>query len=145
MNIENYLKKQLKQAVQSIGLKEEKPLSIDLSPGKQKEHGDFATNLPFLLAPLMRQSPKQIGQSIIDHIELEKSIIEKVEMAGAGFINFTLSRPFLQSAVRKVEKNTGGVHQRQSDGPLDDRPRKTGGYRRHHCPSSQSDRPRCDP
>ncbi len=102
MNIENYLKKQLKQAVQSIGLKEEKPLSIDLSPGKQKEHGDFATNLPFLLAPLMRQSPKQIGQSIIDHIELDKSIIEKVEMAGAGFINFTLSRPFLQSAVSEI-------------------------------------------
>jgi arginyl-tRNA synthetase len=42
MNIEDYLKTQLKQAVKSIGLQEEKPLTIDLSPGKQKEHGDFA-------------------------------------------------------------------------------------------------------
>ena len=73
MNIEDYLKTQLKQAVQSIGLQEENSLTIDLSPGKQKEHGDFATNLPFLLAPVMRRSPRQIGQSIVDHIDLDKS------------------------------------------------------------------------
>ena len=102
MNIEDYLKTQLKQAVKSIGLQEEKPLTIDLSPGKQKEHGDFATNLPFLLAPVMRQSPRQIGQTIVDHIELDKSKIEKVEIAGAGFINFTLSRQFLQSVLHEI-------------------------------------------
>ena len=106
MNIEDYLKTQLKQAVQSIGLQEEKSLTVDLSPSKQKEHGDFATNLPFLLAPLMHQSPKQIGQSIVDHIELDQSIIEKVEIAGAGFINFTLSHHFLQSVLQEIlEKN----------------------------------------
>ncbi len=106
MNIEVYLKTQLKQAVQSIGLQEEKSLTVDLSPSKQKEHGDFATNLPFQLAPVMHRSPGQIGQFIVDHIELDKSIIEKVEIAGAGFINFTLSRQCLYSVLQEIlEKN----------------------------------------
>jgi arginyl-tRNA synthetase len=104
VNIETYLKARLQKAVDAIGLKSEPPPKINLSPSKQKDHGDFATNLPFQLAPVLRKSPREIGEQLLKYIKTDPSRIEKVEIAGAGFINFTLSFQFLQSMLRDILK-----------------------------------------
>jgi arginyl-tRNA synthetase len=104
MKIEDYLIKQLKQALKTIGVKTEKSLTIDIASSKQKEHGDFATNLPFQLAQIIKKTPREIGQQIVSHIKLDPSWVDKAEIAGAGFINFTLSRQFLQSILSEIIK-----------------------------------------
>ena len=52
------------------------------------DHGHFATNLPMTLASSQKRSPRDIAQSIVDHLEDKDAFIEKVEIAGPGFINF---------------------------------------------------------
>lgn len=104
MKSEDYLIRQLKQALKKIGLKTEKSLTIDIAFSKQKEHGDFTTNLPFQLAQTLKKPPREIGQQIVNHIELDPLWIEKVEIAGQGFINFTLSRSYLQSGLIEILK-----------------------------------------
>ncbi|MBW1996761.1 MAG: arginine--tRNA ligase [Deltaproteobacteria bacterium] len=59
---------------------------------KSTEHGHFATNLPLTLAPLLKRSPRDIAGIILEHLEDDTGIIEKVEIAGPGFINFFLKR-----------------------------------------------------
>ena len=55
---------------------------------KNPDHGHFATNLPLTLASSQKKRPIEIAQVIIDNLEDNEDIIEKVEIAGPGFINF---------------------------------------------------------
>lgn len=57
---------------------------------REKQHGDFAANLAFLLARQARRSPRQLAEIIAKHLEKPIPGVAKVEVAGAGFINFTL-------------------------------------------------------
>jgi len=62
----------------------------------EAKHGDFACNVAMLLARQARMAPRQIADYIVEAIDKEKAeIIEKIEVAGAGFINFYLNNTWL--------------------------------------------------
>jgi arginyl-tRNA synthetase len=81
----------LKQALAT--LQQSGQVSSDLDPeirvdnAKDPAHGDYASNLALILAKPCRQSPRKIAEQIIEVLP-SNSIFEKVEIAGAGFINF---------------------------------------------------------
>ena len=52
------------------------------------DHGHFATNLPMPLASSQKKSPREIASIIIENLKDEDNVVEKVEVAGPGFINF---------------------------------------------------------
>lgn len=52
------------------------------------DHGHFATNLPLILASSLKRPPLEIASVIVEHLRDEENILEKVEVAGPGFINF---------------------------------------------------------
>ncbi len=54
------------------------------------DHGHFGTNLPLTLAPFQRCRPTEIAQILVDHLMDSEDILQKVEIAGPGFINFTI-------------------------------------------------------
>ena len=56
------------------------------------DHGHFATNLPLILASSQDGRPTEIAGIIIDHLKDDENFIEKTEIAGPGFINFTIRR-----------------------------------------------------
>ncbi|MBW1888883.1 MAG: arginine--tRNA ligase, partial [Deltaproteobacteria bacterium] len=53
-------------------------------------HGHFATNLPLTLASHQKRRPIEIANIIVDHLADNENLIEKVEIAGPGFINFMI-------------------------------------------------------
>lgn len=74
---------------------------VHLERPKQAGHGDFATNLALQLAKPMRRNPRELAALLVQ--ELPKSdLVAKVEIAGAGFINFTLASDAKTSVVREV-------------------------------------------
>ncbi len=63
---------------------------------REKEHGDFAVNVAMLLARQARMAPGKIAAILVDIMEQNGDPqIERVEVAGAGFINFFLSKAWL--------------------------------------------------
>lgn len=56
------------------------------------DHGHFATNLPLKMASVQRRAPVQIAAILVDHMIDPEGWLEKVEVAGPGFINFTIRR-----------------------------------------------------
>ena len=76
-------------------------INIVLDRPKSAEHGDFASNLAMVLAKLMRQSPRVIAKSLIDALPASQ-YVAKVEIAGAGFINFFLNAASQQSIVATI-------------------------------------------
>ncbi len=54
-------------------------------------HGEWATNLAMILARPLRRKPQEIARDIVAHFNLEAAGVDRVEIAGPGFINFRIS------------------------------------------------------
>lgn len=65
-------------------------------------HGDFATNAAMVCARTFRCAPRKVAGAICQNLVLEGSGIERVEIAGPGFINFFLGRGWFSEAVHSV-------------------------------------------
>ncbi len=101
--VELNLEKTIKEAVikSSLAGEEEVP-EITLESPKIKSHGDFATNIAMKLAKIAKMPPRKIAETIVQHINQETGSIEKVEIAGPGFINFFMKDTFLENVVEAV-------------------------------------------
>ncbi|UCV07634.1 arginine--tRNA ligase [Dechloromonas denitrificans] len=74
---------------------------IQLERPRDPTHGDFATNLAMQLAKALKKNPRDIAKQLV--AELPPSIlVSKAEVAGAGFINFTLDARAKINVVRAV-------------------------------------------
>ena len=101
--IEATLKETLKQAIISCGFVEEYDQnSIVIEIPKDKAHGDYSTNLAMQLTKLLKRNPRQIAQEIVDAIDKDKAQIEKIEIAGPGFINLFLAKDAMTSIIKEV-------------------------------------------
>ena len=96
---------------------------------KDKSHGDFATNAAMLLTKQAKMKPRDIAQAIVDSLNKESKLIEKVEIAGPGFINFQMRDR--SGTVRKAYR----LPEHRSS------PFLPGNGRQHRLPSSFPQRP----
>ncbi|MDR5172060.1 arginine--tRNA ligase [Methylobacillus flagellatus] len=78
--------------------------AIQLERPKNTQHGDFSTNLAMTLAKPLRQNPRAIAESLIKALPASE-YVAKVEIAGAGFINFYLSPAAKQAVVREIQRH----------------------------------------
>ena len=69
-----------------------------------KSHGDFAANIAMVSAKAFRMAPRKIAEAIAKHIVLDGSCFERVEIAGAGFLNFFLSHRWFEDTVLAVSE-----------------------------------------
>lgn len=107
----------LHQAAKSI-VDDTAQLTITLERPKSLDHGDFATNIAMQLAKPLRQNPRAIAERIIAALP-SSQYVSKVEIAGAGFINFFLSAGSKQGVVKDIlqagaayGKNNSGQQQK---------------------------------
>ena len=94
----------IKRRLQNI-IKNSLPIDMDLDKiiidiPKDKVNGDYSTNVAFLLTKELKSSPMNIASAIKDKIN--DSMIDRVEVANPGFINFYLSREFLLSNINVI-------------------------------------------
>ena len=61
---------------------------VEVEEPKIESHGDFATNFAMLSAKLQKLAPRKIAQALVAQIEDSQDLLERVEIAGPGFINF---------------------------------------------------------
>lgn len=67
----------------------------------KKENGDYSTNIALTLTKILKRPPMMIAEEIKNNIE-KGSMIEKVEVASPGFINFYLKKEFLTDQINKI-------------------------------------------
>jgi len=71
----------------ALALRVEGALNIEMSRTRQASHGDYSCNLAMQLAKALHKSPREIAGMLIDAMP-ESAYVERIEVAGAGFINF---------------------------------------------------------
>jgi len=75
---------------------------ISVEPPRLKEFGDFATNLAMLLSREVGRPPREVAQTLVKHLPDDR-LVAKVEVAGNGFINFTLHPEWLYEVLRDIQ------------------------------------------
>lgn len=75
---------------------------VDIQNSTKREFGDFQTNFAMISSKLIGKNPREIASTLVDNFK-ENDIIEKLEIAGPGFINIYLKNKFLNEELKKVE------------------------------------------
>ncbi len=70
---------------------------------KDAKNGDYACSFALAAARTLGKAPRLIAQIVADHIDLSGSYFERVEIAGPGFLNFTLGATWLGDVLGAVE------------------------------------------
>ncbi len=81
-------------------------LEIQIEHPKEETHGDYATNIALAIANQIKKNPMGIAFYLTEEIKKQKTekLFEKIEVVKPGFINFFLSKEFLQKQLREILK-----------------------------------------
>ena len=99
MDVIQELKLNIQNAFSSLGI-EVSLNDIIIEHSKDPSHGDYATNVAMKNCRLLQLPPRDAANKIIEKLDLSK--IDKVEIAGPGFINFFMKNDSLQPVVEKI-------------------------------------------
>ncbi len=70
---------------------------------KDKDHGDFATNAAMTLTKQAKMKPRDIAQILVEELDMANGIVDHVEIAGPGFINFYLKPQWIYDILPAVQ------------------------------------------
>ena len=82
-------------------LEDSSAIDIHIERPKTLEHGDYSTNIALQLTKILKKNPREIAQLIIEKVGLDPSI-DRLEIAGPGFINFYLSSAGKSSIINSI-------------------------------------------
>jgi arginyl-tRNA synthetase len=80
---------------------------IHLERPNDPSHGDLSCNIALVSAKAAGRKPRELAQQITGGISFDESFMERVEIAGPGFINFTFSKDFLRDQVVEINSLQG--------------------------------------
>ncbi len=99
--VEEKLKSIIKTSlIQLYQIDEENLVMIEIP--KDNNNGDYSSNIAMRLSKTLRKNPKLIAEEIKNNIENSNTIIEKIEVAGVGFINFWIKKNYIASIINDI-------------------------------------------
>ena len=99
MEIKEVLKAKILSALNELGVSLN-AADIVIETSKDPAHGDFATNIALKGAREFKKAPLEVAKMIVEKID--KTDIDKIEIAGPGFINIFLAKSSLTDTVSKI-------------------------------------------
>ncbi len=79
-------------------------VAFSVETPRELSHGDFSTNAAMLIAKSAKMPPRTVAERLLSGMKTEGTYVEKVEVAGAGFINFRLGIGWLYEVLPLVEQ-----------------------------------------
>jgi arginyl-tRNA synthetase len=77
---------------------------VNLEKPKVEAHGDFSTNFAMVMASLQKMPPRKVAQAIVDQLNHSGRLLEKIEIAGPGFINFYVTPAAWHPVLLEIQK-----------------------------------------
>lgn len=101
--IQQEIKNAFREAVLASGIADEAAMpDIILETPKNKENGDYATNIAMQLTKIAKKPPRAIAEAILEKLDTSSTSIKSLEIAGPGFINIKLKSDYLGEVVKTV-------------------------------------------
>ena len=103
MDLKQQLKVAIDEAIKQAELVPEGQLpELKVEVPKDKSNGDFSTNAAMVLTKIARKNPRDIAAAIIENFDQAKVGVKEINIAGPGFINFTMDSKELANVIYKV-------------------------------------------
>jgi arginyl-tRNA synthetase len=77
---------------------------VNVEKPKVEAHGDFSTNFAMVIASLQKMAPRKVAQAIVDQLNDTSRLLEKIESAGPGFINFYVTPAAWHPVLLEIQK-----------------------------------------
>lgn len=116
MSIETELKEMLKDSVKKAFDVDLELSSIVIETPKNKDHGDFSSNVAMQLTRTLHTNPREIANKLTEALDLSQANVAKVEIAGPGFLNFTLSKDRFTQVISDVLEQKEAYGQQAPNG-----------------------------
>lgn len=100
MDIKKDLKKIINESLSKMNID---GVSFIVEVPKNKENGDYSTNVAMELTKVLRKNPREIAEEIVANID-KGNIIDRIVIAGAGFINFYINNSYLLKGIDEIIK-----------------------------------------
>ncbi len=107
MNIVEQVQLKLKEEIRAAVIKaelatEEQLPDVILETPKDKANGDYSTNMAMQLARVAKKAPRAIADALVANFDQSKASIEKIDIAGPGFINFYMNNNYLTDLIPTI-------------------------------------------
>lgn len=100
MNLKGTIKEIIKHALAELGISyDENKIVVEVP--KNRENGDFACNIAMQLAKELKDNPRNIAEKLVSKIKGNNKM-QKLEIAGPGFINFFLNDSYILEGIKEV-------------------------------------------
>ena len=100
MNSADQIRAELQRAARSIGAPDDVDPAVERP--RDQAHGDWATNLPMVLARALKAKPREVAERLREAMSLSGAGVSRVEIAGPGFMNFWLDAGFVAGGLREI-------------------------------------------
>jgi arginyl-tRNA synthetase len=98
--LEKYIRDLLRKLSQKLSYINDIDIVLDVP--QQSAHGDLSLNAAMMLSRKLKRKPREIAEEIIANLEYDPEVIEKIEIAGPGFINFFFKNTYLPEIIKEI-------------------------------------------
>ena len=105
--IEVYLADRLTEAVGRAGFTLPDGARIEIEVPREEGRGDWASAVALVLAKSAKRSPRDVASAIVAAFEPDPGVLDAIEIAGPGFLNFHLSAAWLHRMIREIAASPG--------------------------------------
>ncbi len=100
MNIATNIKQELENVLKKLNIEVQVPFVVEIP--KDNTNGDYATNIAMQLTKILKQNPRSIANQVVELFNKDACNVEKIEIAGPGFINFFVKSTSFASLIKHV-------------------------------------------
>ena len=97
--MEQVIRTAITDALKELGVE---PIDFVVEHPNELTHGDYACNVAMVAAKVLGKNPRELAEEIAANLEGQIEYIEKIEIAGPGFINFHLSHDFFTHEIKRA-------------------------------------------
>lgn len=101
MHLSKIIAEEINKVIQGMEISEIDGIEAGIERPKEEKFGDYSTNIAMKLAKPLKKPPFVIAQELKEKLE-KNSMFEKIEIAGAGFINFYLSKDYVFNILNTI-------------------------------------------
>ena len=100
MNIAANIKQELENVLKKLNIEVQVPFVVEIP--KDNTNGDYASNIAMQLTKILKQNPRIIASQVVELFNKDACNVEKIEIAGPGFINFFVKSTSFASLIKHV-------------------------------------------
>lgn len=108
MTIDDIIKSEILGRLEGYGIFEG-DIEVEVEKPRDRSHGDLSSNVALMLAKRLGRKPRELAGELAAKLKFDRGVVESVEIAGPGFINFRVARDYQVERLLDIWHDRGAL------------------------------------